>query len=328
MIDLPASPRRPARAAFLLKLTVSSLLLGILFWRVDRAAFLRSLQTLPLSLLLGCGALYVLGYLISIVRWQRLLRAEGIHLGLWRLGLVYFEGAFFNLFLPTVIGGDIVRGYLIYKMTSGHDASIASILVDRLAGFAALMVIAVTALTLAYGTLNDPQVALAILTVVACFTGVMLVLLNRRLTTRVSAVLSAIGLARFQAKLHGLVDALQRYRRHRRALAQAFLLSALLQALIIVTYYLIGVGLHLDVPLLYFFLFVPLITALSMLPVSVAGLGVREGGVIYFFGKVGVDAATALGMSLVWFSLTLLVSSLGGLAFLVDAHIAKRAEDA
>ena len=328
MIDLPASPRRPARAAFLVKLTVSSLLLGILFWRVDRAAFLRSLQTLPLSLLLGCGALYVLGYIISIVRWQCLLRAEGIHLDLWRLGLVYFEGAFFNLFLPTVIGGDIVRGYLIYKMTSGHDASIASILVDRLAGFAALMLIAVTALTLAYGTLNDPQVALAILTVVACFTGVMLVLLNRWLTTRVSAVLSVIGLARFQTKLHGLVDALQRYRRHRRALAQAFLLSALLQALIIVTYYFIGVGLHLGVPLLYFFLFVPLITALSMLPVSVAGLGVREGGVIYFFGKVGVDAATALGMSLVWFSLTLLVSSLGGLAFLVDAHIAKRAGDA
>ena len=328
MIDLPASPRRPARAAFLVKLTVSSLLLGILFWRVDRAAFLRSLQTLPLSLLLGCGALYVLGYLISIVRWQRLLRAEGIHLDLWRLGLVYFEGAFFNLFLPTVIGGDIVRGYLIYKMTSGHDASIASILVDRLAGFAALMLIAVMALTLAYGTLNDPQVALAILTVVACFTGVMLVLLNGWLTTRVSAVVSLIGLARFQAKLHGLVDALQRYRRHHRALAQAFVLSVLLQALIIVTYYLIGVGLHLDVPLLYFFLFVPLITALSMLPVSVAGLGVREGGVIYFFGKVGVDAATALGMSLVWFSLTLLVSSLGGLAFLVDAHTAKRAGDA
>ena len=327
-MELPAAPRRPARVAFLVKLTVSSVLLSILFWRVDRAAFLRSLQTLPLSLLLGCGALYVLGYVISILRWQRLLRAESIHLSLWRLGLVYFQGAFFNLFLPTVIGGDIVRGYLIYKLTRGNDASIASILVDRLAGFAALMLIAVTALTLSYRTLNDPPVALAILTVVACFTGVMIVLLNGRLTTRVSGVLSVIGLARFQVKLHGLVDALQRYRRHHRALAQAFLLSALLQALIIVTYYLIGVGLNLGVPLLYFFLFVPLITAVSMLPVSVAGLGVREGGVIYFFGKVGVDAATALGMSLVWFSLTLLVSSLGGLAFLVDAHTAKRTGDA
>jgi len=327
-MELSTSPPRSARVAFLVKLAVSSVLLGILFWRVDRAAFLRSLQTLPLPLLLGCGGLYILGYIISIIRWQRLLRAEGIRLGLWRLGLVYFQGAFFNLFLPTLIGGDIVRGYFIYKMTRGHDASVASILVDRITGFAALILIAVTSMTLAYGTLNDPQVVFGILAIAACFAGVMLVVLNPWLTSRASGVLALVGLARFQAKLQGLVDALQRYRRHHRVLAQAFLLSALLQALIIVTYYLIGVGLNLGVPLLYFFLFVPLITAIAMLPVSVAGLGVRESGVIYFFGKLGVDPAAALGMSLIWFSLTLLVSSMGGLAFLIDAHTTKRAEDA
>ncbi|MBI2002427.1 MAG: flippase-like domain-containing protein [candidate division NC10 bacterium] len=65
---------------------------------------------------------------------------------------------------------------------------------------------------------------------------------------------------------------------------------------------------------------------MAMLPVSVAGLGMREGGAVYFFAKVGVDAATALTMSLAWFSLTLVVSSLGGLAFLVNAHSAKRVD--
>jgi uncharacterized protein (TIRG00374 family) len=328
MMEVAGPPRKSARIAFFVKLAVSTTLLAFLFGRVDRAAFLRSLQTLPFSFLVGCAALYVLGYLISIIRWQRLLRAEGICLPVWRVGLVYFEGAFFNLFLPTLIGGDIVRGYFIYKLTRGHDASIASILVDRLSGFAALMLIAVGALTLAYGTLADSQVAVAILTIAAVFAGLMGVLLNERLTARASGILETIGLARFRAKVQGLVDALRRYRGHHRALWQAFLLSALLQALIIVTYYLIGVGLNLGVPLVYFFLFVPLITALAMLPVSVAGLGVREGGVVYFFAKVGVDAATALGMSLVWFSLTLLVSCLGGLAFLLDAHTAKRREDA
>lgn len=327
-MEFSTSPGRPARIAFLIKLTISGVLLAFLFWRVDRSAFLRSLHALPVPLLLGCGGLYILGYIISIIRWQRLLCAEGIQLSLWRLGLVYFQGAFFNLFLPTLIGGDIVRGYFIYKMTRGHDASVASILVDRLTGFAALILIAVTSLTFAHGTLNDPQVVVGILAIAACFAGVMCVVLNRWLTSQVSGLLGVIGLARFQAKLQGLVDALQRYRRHHRTLAQAFLLSVVLQALIIITYYLIGVGLNLGVPLLYFFLFVPLITAIAMLPVSVAGLGVREGGVIYFFGKLGVDAGTALGMSLVWFSLTLLVSSMGGLAFLIDAHTAKRAEDA
>lgn len=326
-MESPAQPRGTRRCLVLGKLAVSGLLLAFLFWRVDRAAFVRSLQALPLRVFLGCLGLYILGYLLSTFRWQRLLMAEGIHLPLWRLTLVYFEAAFFNLFLPTLIGGDIVRGYAIYRITRGHDASIASILVDRLSGFAALVMIALIALLLAYGQIQDPQVALMIAGVAVAFGLGVVVLLNDRLKQRVSRLLQLVGLARFQTKLEGLVEAFHRYRGHRQALGHAFLLSAVLQVLIILTYYFIGAGLNLGVPMAYFFLYVPLITVVSMLPVSVAGLGVREGGAVYFFAKVGVDPATALGMSLVWFSLTLSVSSLGGLAFLLNTHARKRLAD-
>ncbi len=322
-----APPRGRGRLLFFGKLLVSGLLLTILFLGADRAVFVRTLQALSLQLFLGCVALYFLGYVISTFRWQRLLLAEGIRLSLWRLALVYFEGAFFNLFLPTLIGGDIVRGYSIYKITRGHDASIASILVDRLSGFAALIVIALVALGLAYGQVRDPQVAAMILGVAAAFFTMVAVLLNERVKACASGLLRGMGLTRFQVKLQGMVEALHRYRGHHRALGQALLLSALLQGLIILTYYLISAGLNLGIPIAYFFLYVPLITFVAMLPVSVAGLGVREGGTVYFFAKVGVDAATALSMSLAWFSLTLIVSSLGGLAFLANIHAAKRERD-
>jgi len=324
-MDREASSRQGGRLLFLGKLFVSGALLTILFWRVDRLTFIRTVQALPLKVFLGCAGLYALGYLISTVRWQRLLLAEGIRLPLWRLILVYFEGAFFNLFLPTLIGGDIVRGYAIYRITRGHDASVASILVDRLSGFAALIAIAMVALVLAYGQIRDPQVAVMILGVTAAFILLIVVLLHNRMKEHTSEMLRAVGLTKFQAKLERMVEALQRYRGHRRALGQAILLSAVLQALIIVTYYFIGAGLNLGVPLSYFFLYVPLITFVAMLPVSVAGLGVREGSAVYFFAKVGVDTASALTMSLAWFSLTLIVSGLGGLAFLVNTHAAKRA---
>jgi uncharacterized protein (TIRG00374 family) len=325
-MDLRPASARDGRLVFLGKLVVSALLLTILFWRVDPPTVFRTLQALPLKVFLGCAALYTLGYLISTFRWQRLLLAEGIRLPLWRLTLVYFEAAFFNLFLPTLIGGDIVRGYTIYRITRGHNASIPSILVDRLSGFAALVAIALIALGLAFRRLRDPLVAVMILGVAASFSVVIAVLLHDRMKERASGLLRIVRLTRFQAKLQGMVEALQRYRGHRRALGQAILLSLLLQALIVVTYYLIGAGLSLGVPIVYFFLYVPLITFVAMLPVSVAGLGVREGGVVYFFAKVGVDAATALTMSLIWFSLTLVVSGVGGLAFLLDTHAAKRAQ--
>jgi hypothetical protein len=325
-MDREAPSRRGGRLLLLGKFFVSGALLAILFWRVDRLTFIRTVQMLPLEVFLGCVSLYALGYLISTVRWQRLLLAEGIRLPLWRLILVYFEGAFFSLFLPTLIGGDIVRGFAIYRITRGHDASVASILVDRLSGFAALIVIAMVALVLAYGQIRDPQAAVMILGVAAAFILLIAVLLHSRMKEHASGLLRAVGLTKFEAKLERMVDALQRYRGHRRALGQAILLSALLQALIIVIYYFIGAGLNVGVPLSYFFLYVPLITVVAMLPVSVAGLGVREGGTVYFFAKVGVDTASALTMSLAWFSLTLVVSGLGGLAFLVNTHAAKRAE--
>jgi len=325
-MEREAPSRRGGRLLFLGKLFVSGALLTILFWRVDRPTFIRTVQMFPLEVFLGCVALYALGYLISTVRWQRLLVAEGIRLPLWRLILVYFEGAFFNLFLPTLIGGDIVRGFAIYRITRGHDASVASILVDRLSGFAALIVIAMIALVLAYGQIRDPQAAVMILGVAAAFILLIAMLLHSRMKKHASGLLRAVGLTKFEAKLERMVEALQRYRGHRRALGQAILLSALLQVLIIVTYYFIGTGLNVGVPLPYFFLYVPLITVVAMLPVSVAGLGVREGAAVYFFAKVGVDTASALTMSLAWFSLTLVVSGLGGLAFLVNTHAAKRAE--
>lgn len=325
-MDLQPPSARDGRLVFLGKLVVSAALLTILFCWVDRPTVLRTVQALPLKVFLGCALLYTLGYLISTFRWQCLLLAEGIRLPLWRLTLVYFEAAFFNLFLPTLIGGDIVRGYTIYRITQGHNASIPSILVDRLSGFAALVGIALIALGLAFRRLRDPLVAVMILAVAAAFSVVIAVLLHDRMKERAAGLLRIVRLTRFQAKLQGMVEALQRYRGHRRALGQAIALSVLLQVLIVVTYYLIGAGLNLGVPISYFFLYVPLITFVAMLPVSVAGLGVREGGAVYFFAKVGVDAATALSMSLVWFSLTLVVSGLGGLVFLLDTHATKRAQ--
>jgi uncharacterized protein (TIRG00374 family) len=322
MASAATAPRRGVWV-FLGKAVVSLSLLTILFWRIDRTAFLRSLHTLSPALFLGCAALSVLGYVLSAIRWRGLLLAEGIALPLTRLTLVYFQASFFNLFLPTLIGGDIVRGVSIYRLTGGHPASLASILVDRLAGFTALIGIALAAVFLAHALIPDVQVTGMVLAVTVAFALLVAVLMNARLMGGVRGLLWMAGLGRFEAKVEGLVDALHRYRTHRRALVVALAYSVFLQGLIIVTYYLVGRGLGLPVPLPYFFVYVPLITVIAMLPVSVAGLGVRESSTVFFFGRIGVEPATALSMSLVWFALSVIVSALGGFAFLVDTRASK-----
>jgi hypothetical protein len=142
-------------------------------------------------------------------------------------------------------------------------------------------------------------------------------LLNIRLQSFLYRVLHAAGLERFQGALQRLYQAIRRYWGHRQALLVALGLSLLLQSVIILVFYLISRSLNLAVPLGYFFLFVPLISLVSMAPVSIAGLGVREGSAVYLFAKVGLDSAGALSLSLLWFTVTALCHGLGGLVFLL-----------
>lgn len=314
---ISANRSRAKAWQFGLKLVVSIGLLALLFSRTDLQAIGTLFRSLHISIFFGSIFLYLLAQLLSTVRWRCLLRAEKIHIPFWRLILLYFEGMFFNLMLPTAIGGDLVRGYQVSRLTERREASLASILVERLSGFAALAIIACIAIIPAYTYLNDPL----LIWLTAGSAAGMIVLIASLLSDRLQALffrlLHSVGLGRFHDAVHRLYEAVQRYWIHRSALLQALGLSLVLQSLVITIFYLISRALNLPVPFRYFFLFVPLISVISMLPISIAGLGLREGSAVYLFTKVGLDAAGALSLSLLWFAVTALCSGLGGIVFLV-----------
>jgi hypothetical protein len=313
----PARPA-PRRYWFALKLLVSAGLLGYLLTRTDLHAITTLLGSLHLPILFAGFLLYILCQILSTLRWRSLLRAERIELSLWRLVLLYFEGSFFNLMLPTLIGGDIVRGYQIFRFTQRHEASLASILVERLSGYAAMNLIAPLALVFAYPYLRDRALVWLTAASIAGLAAIIAGLLNARLQSLLYTALHALGLGRFQDILRRLYQAIRRYwERHRQALLIAVGLSLIIQCLIVFIFYLISRSLNLSVPLGYFFLFVPLMNLISMLPVSIAGLGVREGSAVYLFAMVGLGSAAALSLSLLWFTVTTLSHGLGGIVFLV-----------
>jgi len=314
---------------FALKLLISMVLLTYLLTRTDIHAIASLLRSLHVPILLASFLLYTLVQIISTFRWRSLLRAERIELSLWRLILLNFEGSFFSLMLPTLIGGDIVRGYQISRFTQRHEASVASILVERLSGYAAINVIAGLALIFAYPHLRDPGLIWLTAVSMAGLATIIAGLLNIRLQSFLYRVLHAAGLERFEGALERLYQAIRRYWAHRQALLTALGLSFFLQSVIILVFYLISLSLNLAVPLGYFFLFVPLISLVSMAPVSIAGLGIREGSAVYLFAKVGLDSAGALSLSLLWFTVTALCHGLGGIVFLLGhpdrgAHLEAR----
>jgi hypothetical protein len=107
------------------------------------------------------------------------------------------------------------------------------------------------------------------------------------------------------------------YKRNKEAINRALLLSFFIQALSILTIYVLSYSIGLQISLIHFFVFVPLINVLIMLPVSIGGIGVQEGAFIYFFSQVGVTSDEALTVALLFRALTIAVFIPGGILYIM-----------
>ena len=295
------------RKRTLFSLAFGLTLLALLIYKNEPEQLGRTLASLKLTWWAGALLLYLMAQVISSYRWQILLKAEEILIPLSRLITFYFAGMFFNLFLPTTVGGDALRGYIMYNSTEKREAAAVSVLVERFIGMGALLMIGlVAALITRLEMALWPMVALNIL-----FFLLILIASHEGLSHLPVRLLYRFGLRRWGESASRLYRAFRLYGSHRRALIKAGVLSFILQSLGVLGYYLLGRALNVSISPLYFFLFIPLVTAASMLPITFSGLGVREGASLVLFSQVGVPAATAISLGLSWWLTVTLLSLLG-----------------
>jgi uncharacterized protein (TIRG00374 family) len=301
--------------ATILKLAVSVSLLYFLFHSVDLGVFLSVVTNLdPLVFLFL--ALYFIGIQsISTFRWSIVLKKD-VQLPYPRLFSIYLIGMFFNNFLPTIVGGDVVKGYYLYKKTRRVDITAASILMDRYSGFTALMAITIVALVPGYPFISGTGLPGFFVLLVGVYIAVSLFVWDERLHGWLVRVLTRIRLLRLNEIIENFYTALMSYKDHRAILLKIFLCSLVIQVGVIMGYVMLARGLGIDTGTGYFFLFVPLATAVSMIPVSLSGLGIREGAFVFLFTRVGATQEEALGLSLLWFFVVVFVSLIGGVEYI------------
>ncbi len=302
------------------KFLVTAAIILFLFSRVDLATMARHLAQANLFVLLTALALYFLAIVLGVLKWQLLVRAQGLEGSLGDLLTYSFVGLFFGNLLPGSVGGDVVRGYGLARATGRAEAAAISVLVDRLMGLAAFLVGAVimavvAAVTLTRGgELEQVEIVMALTAVV--FVAGTTLLFSRRLSERWMRIFDWAPLARIKPIANKIQRALQVYRHSYRALALNFALSGSIVVVTTLAWYAVGVALGLDVSLFYFFLFNPLIAIVVLIPISLNGLGPKEATAVFFFGLVGVPGELALAMSLIFHLLIVLTSLPGGILWL------------
>lgn len=297
-----------------IKILVSAFILYVLFRNINTGEFWATVVSVnPFSVLL-VAFIFLFTQAVSTYRWRAVL-SKDIRLPYKKLFSIYFIGMFFNNFLPTMVGGDIIKGYYLYKRTGRGDLSLASIFMDRYSGFSALIVVTAIALIPGWSLIKGTGLPGFFVLLIGSYLGISLVLWVTFLHRWVMRILARIHFYGINRKIETVYEVLMSYKTHRGILVRIFICSAVVQVGVMVGYYVLSRGLGMTVPIVYFFLFVPLATVVSMLPVSLAGLGIREGAFVYLFTKVGSTQEQALTLSLMWFAIMACVSLFGAFEY-------------
>lgn len=309
--SLPKSRRYATKAFFWFRVLVTVGVLGYLVSVFDWTEAARVLRVLrweyawlgPTSLLIG--------FVFASLRWKYLLSDLGVLIR-WRSGFaLYLVGSFYGSFLPGVIGGDAVR---IGMCALRHEASVSEVttsaLIERVLGLLVVLLFgsfAIPFLPRLVASELGPSIStllpiLAVTVTVLVVTGVFL--------------LRAFPIAWFERRsfrFHRLVRVIERARDIRvRTLLFAIVLSGLFQLSSIIASFLIARALHIDLPFIVFLAVMPLVYVVTVLPISLGGLGVREGTLSFLLTRIGVTLPDAILFAFAMYLNQLFVGLVGG----------------
>jgi glycosyltransferase 2 family protein len=305
---------------FLLRVGGSAILLGFLAWKSrsswDKVA--DSFRDMRIELWIGAVLLYMLTQVVSAFRWQILARPLGLLRSVGQLTAYYFIGMFWNLVLPTSVGGDVFRALYLDNRSGHRLLAFLSVFADRASGLLVLLAMACVTAAI-YGGGLPPWVHWFVWGS-AAFTALSVILLHvfaDAISTAARASKTEAGrIAKILIRLAQLVEHGRRYLRMPRLIVETTLLSLLVQAGNVVLVWMVGLGIGAKVPFGYYWIAVPMITLLTLLPVSLNGMGIREWGMVLFLRPLGIDEGTAISLAFLWFLVYTASGLSGGLVYL------------
>lgn len=261
-------------------------------------------------------SLHSFGLLISAIRWQILIKAQGDHAPLGYLAKSYLAGNFFNLFLPTRFGGDVVRVWDGSKSSKSLLKSTAIVLVERLTGITVLLCFALGVSLFRLDMARELPViwislAVGLLGLVAILSFFL------PFSARLIGLLPERGVFfRIKEKIFEFRDIILIYRDKKPALFKALFWAFLLQVNVILHYYFVGKALSLEIPFFDYFIFIPIVLLILTIPVTINGLGLREFLYISVFALYGISSSGAVSFSVIAdIAFALIIGIVGGFIY-------------
>jgi uncharacterized protein (TIRG00374 family) len=265
-----------------------------------------------LAVSLGVGVLLVFA---SAWKWEILLRSQGKPLPLGRCFHLYLIGYFFNNILPSNVGGDVIRAYEAGKEIGDRPAALASVFVERFTGFTALILLAIVSFISNLGLFGDVRFSLALGTAVAGYGFVFAMVAIEGPLAFLGNRFKGKRAARLMSKILSFQDAIRSYSRKRRALVIAMMLSFLFYVLAVLNVYVSSLAFGTHIPLASLIVIVPVILVISMIPISLGGVGLQEWAYIFTFSAIGAGGSLGILVALLMRFKGIAYGAIGGLLY-------------
>ncbi|QSR87840.1 flippase-like domain-containing protein [Methylacidiphilum caldifontis] len=304
-----------------LRSAVSTGILSFLFFKVDWTKITSVVErSNPIDIVLGIffGGCQVF---FSAVRWKILLQTQEIFIPMFKAFELTLIGQFFNAFLLGSTGGDIVRIYYIVKLyPEKKTAGSLSVIYDRVIGLVGLILIG-QLLALNFFKLFEAHpitrhavwLFFSISLFILFLFGLILFFPNIfSFDKRKKKTISLFS----KQNLNNLIDAISRYRHGKKENFMALCYSVISHGSTLIMAYCATRSLHLDIPFLFLASILAIVSVLISIPVTISGLGVREGLIVVFFQLLGIKAEPALSFSLLVFAMSVFWSLVGGIVYL------------
>lgn len=308
--------------SLVLRLAISIILLLLLFkfQKVDGRRLLENIRLADQRLLAVAFAINLFTYILCLLRWRMLLQAFNIHLPLKRIIISFSGGIFFSSLLPSTIGGDVVRTMDLAAHTKKAKEVMTTVVLDRLSGCVALVIVAITALFLGWRYIHDASVLFDVAAITLLMAFVLFALFSDYVFSKINRFLQSSNAGKIRTAVKNLHEEIYYFKRHKKTLYKNLLFSLLIQLGGPLSFYITALALGQKPGLIYFFVFLPIIGAATLLPISIGGLGLRENISVFFFSKTGMPADLAAAMSFINSIIILILAAIGGIIYVLTIH--------
>ncbi len=312
----PEVGRARSRLILVLRMAVSAAMLAVLISRVPREELSNLWQdwdrTRITWLLIALG-LTAGSVLLAALRWRQVLRALGLTVPTHRLLSLHLAGLFVSNFLPSTIGGDVLRVRRLSRQTEDPPAAFASVIIERLTGWLVLPMLTITGLLVNPSLLRLGAASSTALILVGTTLVLVLTVVYIAEHDRVGRRLQGSGAIRRQ--LAAVHLGLSHLRDHPHDLRRLVGIGISYQTTLVVATAMAGRAVGIDLGPTAWLAFAPAVLIAQVFPLSVGGLGIREGALVLFLGPLGVTNAEAIALGLLIYAINLLVSLAGAPSF-------------